>query len=85
MVKSPPIPEAEAIGITIRNMRHDKGMTQDRLCRRVRGLSQAALSNYERGIRTVPEPILRKIAKALGHDNEHAIKARAARNEVSAR
>lgn len=69
-------PSAEAIGAVIRKMRKTMGYTQMRLAKRAK-ISQAALSNYERGFRAPPAPIVKRLARALGQDNESAILARA--------
>ena len=67
--------ERVALGSTIRSLRTRKGFTQVALAKRAR-ISQAALSNYERGHRRPAQPVLKRLAKAMGEVNESAILAR---------
>lgn len=63
--KSPPLLE----GTVLLQLRRQAGWTQRRL-ERAAGLSRGTLTLYEKGKRTIPRPLLNRIALTLGHTVE---------------
>ncbi|HEX7154393.1 MAG TPA: helix-turn-helix transcriptional regulator [Thermoanaerobaculia bacterium] len=58
-------PEAELFGATVRRIREERGLSQDRLCEAA-GLSQRYLSALERGENSPTLTVILQLCDALG-------------------
>jgi transcriptional regulator with XRE-family HTH domain len=57
-------------GEALKQLRLNVGLTQDEFAQRILGISQAALSQFERGVRPVPPARARQIQRLLGRPAE---------------
>lgn len=58
------------VGASIREVREVRGLRQLDLARKI-GMTQAAISQYEHGVRLPPPEVAQEIAKALGVSTTH--------------